>query len=378
VKPLRVAVGTTVLQHGAAANSIDGIGTYTQHLLAEYADMHASVQTLPFRFTSYRRPWSKETNQLFPFGLGAAVSAATGLSHIGIRHIANQCDVIHATDHLVPRARKCPVVATLMDAIPLSHPQWVRVRLRWLKSALWRSSARNADHIVTISEYSKQQIHQWFGIPNSRISVVPLGVDRRYFDGVDDVERERVRRKLELPHTFFLILGTIQPRKNVERVIAAHLALPDKHRREFPLVIAGRYGWGVDSLHSTLTRLSNDGPIRWLRYVTEADKLALLQTASALVFPSLYEGFGLPVLEAFAGGTPLITSNVTAIPEVADRESALIVDPTKVDEISNAMLETITNKAGCLERAVHGRTIAERHTWERCARETLAAYRTVI
>jgi alpha-1,3-rhamnosyl/mannosyltransferase len=375
---LRVAIGTTVLQHGRASSGIDGIGTYAESLLANLHSSYPDFEITPFSFSGYRRAWWSEKNQLFPFGAGAAISALTQLSHIGARSTFSHVDLVHATDHLIPRVRSCPVVATLMDAIPLSHPEWVRVRFRPIKSALWKKTAQRADHILTISHFSKLEIERWFGIPEARITVIPLGVDESYFNPISPLQLQQVRELLRLPEQFFLVLGTIQPRKNIERILEAHLALPGETRRRVPLLIAGRYGWGAEELRAKLERVQDESCVRWLRYVTETEKRVLLSTASALVFPSLYEGFGLPILEALASGAPLITSNVSAIPEMANRDNALIVDPMHVDALTRAMLDVVTNPTGASARARIGRSLAQQYTWRRCASETVEAYRRII
>ena len=281
---------------------------------------------------------------------------------------------MHATDHLIPRLRKTPVIATLMDAIPLAHPEWVTYSFLGLKNALWRRSACWADHVVTISEHAKQELMQWFRLPEKRITVTPL-VDQRWFVTPTTSDIGRVNAEYALPERFFLFVGTLQPRKNVSQLIAAHRRLPDTVRREFPLVVVGRAGWGCNAEVAALNE-GDQGALRWLRYVPDGDLVPLVSRATALVFPSLHEGFGLPVLEAFAVGIPVLSSNATSLPEVAG-DSAILFDPNQSDEIAEAM-KLLINDDVLAKKLEFGRERAALFTWERTAEMTADVYRRVL
>lgn len=288
----------------------------------------------------------------------------------------NQFDLLHTTDHWIPRLKGVPVVATVHDAVPLSHPQWVRGNATRLKAFLWRISAGWAQHVITDSVFSKHEIMRCFGLPENKISVVPLGVNSEYFEKLSPEVCQAVRKKLDLPERFFLFIGTIQPRKNLERIVAAHKSLPSDLRKSFPLLIVGTNGWGCDALIAELSSPNADKSIRRLGQVDDLTKRALLQSASALVFPTLLEGFGLPVLEAFASGTPVITSNVSSLPEVAG-DAAWIVDPMDVGSIADAMKSLVMEDALSLEFVARGLVRAGGFTWNDCARQTEQIYARV-
>ena len=165
--------------------------------------------------------------------------------------------------------------------------------------------------------------------------MVPLGVNPRWFAPPAAGDLTRVRAVHDLPEAYFLFVGTLQPRKNLARVVRAHASLPKALRRAFPLVLVGRMGWGVDDLNRLLAA-ADSTEVCWLRYLPDAHLLPVVHQARALVFPSLCEGFGLPVVEAFAAGLPVITSNTSALPEVA-QDAALLVDPTDGEAIADAM-----------------------------------------
>lgn len=374
---MRVAFGTTVLERGMAQGSVDGIGSYTRELLCRLRGAH-ELELVPFSYSrSERRVVRDKRLDLGPFGPQALYSSITGQSFpVANWRVSGQVDLLHATDHLIPLVRKVPVVATLMDAIPLAHPEWVAYSLRGLRNWIWRRSANWPVHILTISGHARQELIQWFGLREDRISVTPLGVDSRWFETppVDDLER--VKDTYVLPERFFLFVGTLQPRKNLARLIAAHRMLSRSERMDYPLYVVGRAGWGCKDEVSALQE-SDNGTMKWLRYVSDADLVPLVRCASALVFPSLHEGFGLPVLEAFAAGVPVIASNTTSVPEVAG-DAALLIDPERVDEISDAMRQVIGNAALADRLRVRGRERALQFTWEHTAALTMDVYRRVI
>jgi alpha-1,3-rhamnosyl/mannosyltransferase len=263
-----------------------------------------------------------------------------------------------------------------MDAIPLSHPEWVRASGKNLKNLLWRKSARWATHIVTISNYSKHEIIKHFHVPEARISVIPLGVDARWFVSPPAAQLQQVKTRYALPERFFLFVGTLQPRKNLARLILAHKLLPQKLRREYPLLVVGRAGWGCEQELQALAHAEGD-TMKWLNYVQDADLVTLVSQATALVFPSLHEGFGLPILEAFAAGVPVIASNTTSIPEVAD-DSALLVDPLSTAELAEAM--ELMLDAGTLPQQLReqGRARARTFSWDQTAAMTASVYAKVL
>ena len=371
---LRVGFGMTALAHGLAGTGVDGIGAYTRELGVRLAGM-PGVDLRPFVYgPPTGLPDGFSAQDVGSFRRQAMGSLLTGATFPGLRAMArSSVDLFHATDHLVPRLRGAPVVATIMDAIPLSHPEWVAYPLKRIKNALWKRSVHWADRIVTISEFSRAEIERWFDLPGERIHVVPLGVDRRWFEPTDLAETERVRARYQLPDAYFLSIGTLQPRKNLLRLITAHRQLPERLRREIPLVVVGKAGWGCKEEVAQL-QAREDPRLQWLGYVPDVDLQGVLAGATALVFVSLHEGFGLPVLEAFAAGVPVVTSGTTALPEVASG-AALMVDPTDVGEIADAMRQIVETPGLAASLRESGLGRARAFSWECTAEGTLAVYR---
>ena len=372
---INVGIGTTLLCKGMDATGIDGIGHYTKELIHRLS-ADSGLQLQPFTFGSFgAMPIGEVMHQLPRFSLGSLPSLALGTSYFGSRQLQRKVDLIHATDHLIPRCKGVPIVATLMDAIPLAHPEWVNYRFSGLKNAIWKKTVSFADQVITISTHSKNDLIEYFGIPENKISITPLAVDERWFVKPTSEQLDDIRRRHRLPENFFVFVGTLQPRKNVSRIIEAHCSLPSSIRKSHPLLIIGRTGGKCEH---TLIRLNSGDPcLRWLKYVPGADLPGILRCASGLVFPSLHEGFGLPVLEAFAAELPVITSNITSLPEVAGN-AALLVDPYDIQQISWAMQQLIDDTAATHLLRQMGLQRAKEFTWDKTAQATISVYRQAI
>lgn len=373
---MRIGFGVTALSNGLFGGGLDGIGNYTREIMSRIS-ASPEVELVPFSFRAKILSEMGQGVQLGRYSVNTAWSVATGANFYGIGDLVKRVDLIHATDHYVPRCKPAPLVATLMDAIPLSHPQWLRSEFRGVKNFLWKRAANWADEVITISEYSKVELSKWAGIPLDKITVIPLAVDERWYRVVGDEEFARVRSQYQLPETFFVSVGTLQPRKNVESTIRAHRALSQAERVRTPLIIIGRAGWKCEQTLKMIEEDSASGAVRWLKHVPDADLLPVIKLASALLFPSLGEGFGLPVLEAFAANVPVITSNTSSLPEVASN-AAILLNPLDIDEISSAMKQTLEDSGHMQKLKAHGLTRARGFTWEVCAKETIKIYEKVL
>lgn len=370
---MRVGFGATVLARGLAQGGVDGIGSYARELM-QRMDQSPDIALQPFAYTGPSpSEMAASLIDVGDFQRQALVTLTTGLPFRTMQNVlAGKVDLVHATDHYIPKLRGIPVVATLMDAIPLSHPEWVTYRYKHIKNEAWRRSAQWAQHIITISEHSRNEIAQWFRIPEKRISVIPLGVDERWFAIPGTEALERVRRRHRLPERFFLSVGTLQPRKNIGTLIAAHRMLPSVLRRAVPLVVVGKAGWGCEEVLAQL-RYGDGGALRWLQYVPDVDMLPLLRQASGLVFPSLHEGFGLPVLEAFAAQVPVIASNTTSVPEVAG-QGAVLVDPMVPGAWADAMQHLLSAMAEVDAMKSRGLARARLFNWANTYEATKVVY----
>lgn len=374
---MRVGVGTTMLARGLAHDQLDGIGYYTHELAQRLSSNGCMWQPMVFGSTRMDHIDHHPIERLPRYSTAAVQSVLTGMGFAGTRDLRRRIDIFHATDHYIPRLPGIPVLATIMDAIPLSNPEWASARFRILKNKFWRHASSWADHVVTISDYAKAQIIEHFNLEAQHISVVPLGVDQRFHERLEPRVLQGVRRVRQLHRPFYLCIGTLQPRKNIHRVLDAYQSLPAQVRQTHDLVIVGRNGWGSESLVQRLQSVSHSSGVRWLGAVPDLDKRALLQSATALVFPSLSEGFGLPVLEAFASQTPVIASNTTSLPEIAT-DAALLVDPCDTQAIAHAMQQIANNPSQAAHLCSQGLVRARHYSWQTCAQQTTAIYQQIL
>lgn len=376
---MRVGFGATVLAKGMGNNKLDGIGYYSQELADSLSQNDIDLKPIVFGSTAIHELFRTPLRILPDFKCGLGINLL-GMDYPASKKLNSEIDLYHATDHIIPRFKKIPTVATIMDAIPLVRPQWTNQRLRSLKNLVWKRTVSWVDHVITISEYSKRDLIEIFDIPSKKITVTPLGVDRRYFDPVLMAASNDYLGRVDLESgKFFLFVGTLQPRKNIETLLLAYSQLPAHIRCEIPLVVVGRVGWGCSDLviHLTEYASKNGSKVKWLKEVTDLEKRILMQNATALVFPSLYEGFGLPVLEAFASGLPVITSTTTSLPEVASG-AALLIDPTNMEQLAHEMERVVEENGLRAELKAKGLERARAFTWSRCAAETMKVYRKML
>jgi alpha-1,3-rhamnosyl/mannosyltransferase len=373
---LRIGLSSTILVDPLTRDSLDGIGIYTRELSARLAalpDMavvpavvgpRAGAAAPPgtFRFTGRH-------------SLDTLRSMLLGADHRNARALEAVADVYLATDQRVPRLRRVPVCATIHDAIPLRHPEWANPRLRGLKNLLLRKSFGWADRVLVLSHATVAEVVEHYRVPESRITVTPLGVDDAWFGAPTADALAATLRRYGLARGYLLFVGTLQPRKNVERIVDAYARLSPALRAGFDLVVVGKVGWSAAPIVARLRERAGEG-VRWLERVPDPDLRVLYRGAAGFVFPSLYEGFGLPVLEAFASGLPVVTSTVTSLPEVAG-DAALLVDPLDVDAIAAAMTRLLEDRGLADDLRTKGLARARGFTWEACAAKTAVVLRAM-
>lgn len=371
-----IGLGATVLARAGTHGALDGIGVYSRNMLDGLRANLGDNRVRAVVFGAPHPAWQQPHLEVQPsYRNAAAAMMLPGVPYPGSARWAAGLSLFHAPDHHIPRLRRTPVLATVMDIIPLRHPEWVsnslaRRPMNWLFARL----ARDAAHVITISEFSAGDIADGLRIPRERISAIPLGVDPSFFHAVGEQEAHAVLQRYGLRPGYFLFVGTLQPRKNVDRILQAHAALPQAVREAHPLVIAGRDGWGTQALMQRLQQAIAAGHCRWLKYVPQTELPTLLRQSQALVYPSLFEGFGLPIIEAFAAGTAVISSNTTSIPEVA-ADAALLVDPRSVEHLREAMVAVASDPQLRAELVRKGALRANRFSWEATVTATLDVYR---
>lgn len=266
-------------------------------------------------------------------------------------------------------------VTTIHDVIPYIYPE-TSSRLDWLIYRCWLPLAvRRADAIITVSQQSKNDIARYLRIRPEHITVIPEAANHAYRQmRQDEIAPALARHDITFPYVLYV--GSVEARKNLPRLLEAYAEL--RHwSDQWKLVIVGARRWRSSPVYETVQRLGLEPFVHFTGYVEEADLPALYNGASLFAFPSLYEGFGLPVLEAMACGTPIVTSNSSSLPEVAG-DAALLVDPYDVSALANAMRRLLEDAD--LAAILRGRGLARvrEFTWERTAKETVAVYERVL
>ena len=373
---LRVGLGTNMIEPGLNGGRRDGIGVYTDAMLRYLPGAGCDVTAYAWPRLRGGGPDDISVGQPMPQSFEAASLRDLLTPRAHRAHMP--ADIYHATDYRIVRM-DCPQVATLHDALPISHPEWCRPGLRGVKNWLQRKAAHKADHVIAMSHFAIDELVSCFGIDPHRISVVPNGVDDAWLQEPEPFAVAATLRANRLRAGYFLFVGTLQPRKNVERLLAAYLQLPAAVRAERQLVIVGAAGWSCDELLRRLAAaVENGAQVVWLDKLTDSAALRHVYAgAGVFVFASLYEGFGIPVAEAFAAGVPVVASNTSSLPEVT-QGAALEVDPLDVGAIGAAMLALVRDDALRARCIAAGRLRAGELTWRESARRTAAVYHTLL
>ncbi|HNS52572.1 MAG TPA: glycosyltransferase family 1 protein [Anaerolineae bacterium] len=293
-----------------------------------------------------------------------------------IQLVTGRLDLFHSPDFALPPLGRVPALLTVHDLSFLRMPEcFVPGFTRYLESAVSRAVVK-ATHILADSQSTRADLVEFLRVDEARITVLYPGIEER-FQPVRDQERlERVRRAYGLPRQFVFSIGTLQPRKNFASLITAFgqvLKETPKLTRDLHLVIAGGKGWMYEEILSAAAEAEVADRVHLLGFVADEDLPELYSLASFFAFPSLYEGFGLPVLEAMACGVPVVTGDNSSLPEVAG-EAALLVDASNQGAIAAGLLQLVSDPALCAEMAAAGQEQAKRFTWAGAARLLAQAY----
>lgn len=336
----------------------DGIGTYTRELLRALLALGTDDA---FHLYGLLRP-------LDPAQVQEVLAAAPDRCHLHDgRPGEGEVDVFHATAHTYPIGFGGPVVFTAHDLTFLTHPHTHTLENKVHCTTAFLEALLGGARFLAVSRATAAVLGSELGVPDTAIRVIPSAAAPCFAPMSPSQATGFLRRRLDVASSFVLAVGTREPRKNLRRLIAAHQHLAPALRERFPLVIAGSYGWGEED-----RELPSD--VHLLGPVKEEALVALYTGASLFVYPSLAEGFGLPVLEAMACGAPVITSDRSSLPEVAGK-AARLVDPEDTDAIAAAMAALLEDRAASARLRARGLERAATFSWQRTARETLDLYR---
>ncbi len=374
---MKIAYGIDLWSRGVQSGHLDGIGVYTRELFASLLALSPNrLDIQPFLFGEMLRSAVNRDvcRSRFDFNVTAALS--TFLRHSPCLNLkADTCDLFHAPDHHIPVIKSVPVVATVHDVFPFTLPK--HGLLAVFQRSAFAQAIRSASAVITVSAYSADQIASVLGVPLKKIHVVHHGTTGAFLNSTDVLAQSNVCEKYKVPSQCFVFLGTLQERKNILNILRAFSDLPQVVQQRHPLLIIGKPR--SDSLHisNAVRAACSDSPVFWRQDVPDDDVAALLKASLCLVFASQHEGFGLPIIEAFSLGLPVITSTTTSMPEIAG-DAALLVDPLNVSSITLAMNKIAAHTELRNEYAQKGISRAKLFTWAQSATKTEHVYQAVL
>lgn len=290
-----------------------------------------------------------------------------------VESIIGDVDIFHSTSMIMPPLRKGKGVLTIYDLTFMLFPEYHLKRIQTFTRHIPKF-VRRSDCIIAISEHTKRDIIENLHVPEERIRVTMLAANERY-RVVDDPDAVAcVKSKFGIDGDYILYTGTLEPRKNVPALIRAYAQLRNEAKIPYRLVLAGKKGWLYDEILESVRTLRLEKDVIFTGYVADEDMPYLYNGAELFVYPSFYEGFGLPPLEAMACGCPVVTSNTSSLPEVVGG-AGLMIDPHQPEELAEAMWKILDDGGLRLELRERGIRRAAEFSWERCAKETQAVYR---
>jgi glycosyltransferase involved in cell wall biosynthesis len=290
-----------------------------------------------------------------------------------------QLDAIHDPNGIAPFVslrKRVPFIVTIHDAFAYVYPEAHNLLDNWRYRWHLPYVARRADAVITDSECSRRDLETFLGLDHQRISVVLAGIDGRFRPILDAAQRQAVTARYGISVPYLLYVGGLNARKNVPRLLEA-FARTQQSQKGIQLVLGGKRQWGASEIDETIQRLGLGNAVHFTGYVEDTDLSTLYSAAEAFVFPSLYEGFGLPPLEAMACGTPVITSNVSSLPEVVG-DAAMLIEPHDVCNLAQAMHRILTDNQLRQTMKSRGLDRASKFSWAQSARQILRTYQRVV
>ncbi len=294
-----------------------------------------------------------------------------------IEWFCGRVDIAHGLFHLLPAAVAAKRLVTVHDLVVFRHPETHTAETVRTHQRLLRHAARNADALIAVSESCRRDILDILNVPPEKVFVVPNGVCIEDFEGaLDPAALARCRQQLGLQRDYWIYIGTIEPRKNLTRLLTGYRRIVDRFPDCPDLLLVGRKGWHAEAIFQAIGELRLENRVYHAGYLPRSDLILLLRNAAACLYPSLYEGFGLPVLEAMAAGVPVLTSNISALPEVIG-PCGVLINPEEPDSLEAGMETLHLQPDACARMAREARERARGFSWENSAMRLAQVYRAV-
>ncbi|MCL5772742.1 MAG: glycosyltransferase family 4 protein [Actinobacteria bacterium] len=377
-----------------------GVGIYAANLVKFLLKIDTDNEYLgyPFFYDCFPEGWNKEENAGIFSDYYSSPNIYTNfkINNIGLNtsalkkkwakssiedkeNLLGNADVIHSTAYIVPELLNAKLVVTIHDLSFLLYPDMhTEENIRLLMQNLIYINSR-PDKIICDSNQTKKDLIRFFHVPEEKIKVIYLGVDHIFSDPVSEENKEKILNNYSLGGlNYILCVSSIEPRKNFERIIKVFSEIVKKEKyNDLYLVCAGGSGWKNEAIHNLVKNKGLEEKVKFLGYVEERDLPAIYNRAKFFMYPSIYEGFGLPVLEAMSSKVAVLTSNVSSLPEVAG-DAAVMVDPFNKKEIYKASISLLENEKLIKELKIKGFERANLFSWENTAFQTLEVYQGVF
>lgn len=356
--------------------SFTGDATYWRGLIGGLAQLESENEYYLYYYSGLKMPDGPVSPNMQRRVRGAPTWRMWSALAFPLALRADRVQLAHV-QYTIPPFMPCPVITSIHDVSFKRHPEFFSRKDRFILDIGVRRTGRQAARIFAISEYTKAEICELYSIGEDRVDVVYPGADSQFRPCDRAESREIVNSKYGVDGPFILTLGVIQPRKNLSRLLEGFDICRRSHGFEHKLVIAGKYGWMEENLTRRIEELGLTDDVVLTGYVPYEDLPYLYSAAGLFVYPSVYEGFGLPPLEAMACGTPVITGDRSSLPEVVGDAGAM-VDPYKPEAFANAILEALADEPMRIKMSRKGLIQAQKFTWPRMARQVDALYRETL
>ena len=355
-----------------------GIGTYVRNLIRQLIELDGENEYLLLTGPAGREVLTDLPPNFNLVSQRSPVYSIRELFTISWDLFRRKVDLYHATHYVVPMMMPCKTVVTIHDIIHLLYPEFLPNRFAFYYAHhMIRRSLSRGDRILTVSNNTRSDLMRYFGIGGGKIDVVYNGIDDAFREPLTDEDLTRWKRNLGLEKPYLLFVGNPKPHKNLDNVVKAYARALELHDLPHSLVCVGDRS-GVDSkVRQRASQLGIEDRVLLLGHVAQEALPAIYQGATLFLYPTLYEGFGLPVVEAMASGVPVITSNTSALEEIANGYAEL-VNPLDVEKMAQSIVRCVRDREYREDLAERGRARSEEFVWRHAAEQTLAIYQRVL
>ncbi|MCM8819700.1 MAG: glycosyltransferase family 4 protein [Candidatus Omnitrophica bacterium] len=376
---MKIIINTTPL-----LSPLTGVGKYTYQIAKALIDLDRKNKYAFYQGYFSDTLFSPRTEQKFLSYVGYVKSFFTyspmtkriwhSFKNLGLKFRSDEFD-LYFEPNFIPlpiRARK--IIVTIHDFSFHLFPEWHPPdRIQYFQKNFWNNIMK-ADKIIFVSNYIKNEAINLFNFPAEKLTTIYNGVNKEIYRIYEQEELKPITQKYILPPKFIFYLGSIEPRKNIKGLILAYFELGPQFRKEFKLVLGGFRGWKNEEIHSLIKK--SNGDIKFLGYIREEELGKIFNLASMFVYPSFYEGFGLPPLEAMSCGCPVVVSNASSLPEVCG-EAAYYIDPNDIESISKGILKLATDDVLKKNLTLKGIKQAHKYSWQESAKSLINIFNEI-